>query len=96
MAAVGLIVLFGPAGRYLIYMPGGKEIIFAIGFLVGFLVNGWWNKTKDGEEEQLRRRLVSGEIRLTEYRLLRRELGIGKKKPTSLKNEEEFSSIDGT
>lgn len=95
-AGVVALMLFGPVGRYLTVMPGGKWLILAAGFLSGFAVGGWWSRMQEGEEAVLRGRLARGEIRLTEYRLLCRELGIGKKKPTSLKNGEEFSATDGT
>lgn len=96
IAAVGGLVIFTPTSRYLTVIPGGKWLILSMGFVIGFYIGEWWSKTKDGEEELLRGRLVRGEIRLTEYRLLCRELGISKKKPTSLKKEEDFSTIDGT
>lgn len=77
-------------------LPWGRWAILLAGVVLGYVLAGWWGTAGETETDMLRRRLVRGEIRLSEYRLLCRELGIEKKNLPPGKKEEDFSPADGT
>lgn len=87
---------------YLIWSPylwvhgatWARWVMLLCGGYIGFGLGCWW-RSGVSEESVLRRRLVRGEIRLSEYRLLCKELGLKKICEKKRETEQEILVGDG-
>lgn len=93
--ATGMAVtmMLGPY-RYWLGTDWGRWFLLFIGCYLGFGLTRWW-LPEDSVASVLQRRLATGDLRLAEYRLLSKELGLQKKHEKKILSEQEIPVGNG-
>lgn len=95
--AVGITAYMAWGSRWWLMVPWGRWALLFVGVYLGMTLARWWrvDETNQSDESMLRRRLAEGKIRLSEYRLLCKELGLQKRYEKKQNSEKEIYTGDG-